>query len=193
MFTGIVEDIGVIEGIQKKENLYILSLRTTKSARDIRLGESVSVDGVCLTVTYSKDSLICFDLMKETLDTTTLGQMDRGAKVNLERALKAGGRFGGHIVTGHVDGLAKIKSIILLKNYVEFQVSIPSVLKKFIVPKGSICLNGISLTVGKVFKDYFSVYMIPFTMKETNMSVKKVGDALNIEADILARYILSSK
>jgi riboflavin synthase len=190
MFTGIVEEIGTVEGIQRKENLYSLSLRAAKIAKGIRLGESISIDGVCLTVTQSKNSLLSFDMVKETLEKTTLGQIDRGAKLNLERALKAGGRFGGHIVTGHVDGLAKIKAIIRLKNYVEFQLSIPAGLKKFIVPKGSICLNGISLTIGKVSKDQFSVYMIPFTMKETTMSVKKVGDELNIEADILARYIL---
>ena len=192
MFTGIVEEIGIVEGIQRRENFYSLSLRATKIVKGVRLGESISVDGVCLTVTQSRSFLLSFDLMKETLNQTTLGRIERGAKVNLERALKAGGRFGGHIVTGHVDGLARIKSMIRLKNYVEFQLSIPSGLKKFIVPKGSICLNGVSLTVGKVFKDYFSVYMIPFTMKETTMSAKKVGDMLNIEMDILARYILHS-
>lgn len=193
MFTGIVEEIGTVEGIQRRENLYGLSLRAAKIVKGVRLGESISVDGVCLTVTRSRNSLLFFDLMKETLDQTTLGRIERGAKVNLERALKAGGRFGGHIVTGHVDGLAKIKAIIRLKNYVEFQLSIPADLKKFIVPKGSICLNGVSLTVGKVSKGQFSVYMIPFTMKETTMSVKKVDDTLNIEADILARYILGKR
>lgn len=190
MFTGIVEEIGTVKDIRRKENLFSLSLHAPKAAQGVRLGESISVDGVCLTVTQSKNSLLSFDVMKETVDKTTLGRIERGAKVNLERALKAGGRFGGHIVTGHVDGLAKIKAIIRLKNYVEFQLSISSGLKKFIVPKGSICLNGISLTIGKVFKDQFSVYMIPFTMKETTMAGKKAGDVLNIEADILARYIL---
>ena len=193
MFTGIIEDIGTIEGADKRENLCTLSLRAPKIAKGIKLGESVAVDGVCLTVTRVQKSVLCFDMMKETLNKTTLGALRQGSKVNLERALKAGGRFGGHIVTGHVDSLSKIRGIVRDKNYVEFRLSIPNGLQKLIVTKGSICLNGISLTVGKVLKDRFSVYMIPFTMRETTMSEKKAGDLLNIEADILARYILNAK
>lgn len=191
MFTGIVEDIGTIESVLKKENLYCLSLRTNKISKGIRLGESISVDGVCLTVTQINKTLLSFDVMKETLDKTTLGRMPKGSRVNLERALKADGRFGGHIVTGHVDGLAAIKNIIRSKNCVEFQLRVPASLKKFIVPKGSICLNGVSLTVGKVQKDHCSVHLIPFTMRETTMSEKKTGHVLNVETDILAKYILN--
>lgn len=193
MFTGIIEDIGIVEGVEKKANLYTLALRAPKISRGIRLGDSVCVDGVCLTVTRLRKTIVDFDMMKETLDKTTLGEAHKGSKVNLERALKAGGRFGGHMVTGHVDGLSRVKDILRDENYVEFKLSIPAGLKKFIVPKGSVCLNGISLTVGKVTKDAFSVYLIPFTMRATTMADKKAGDVLNIEADIIARYILNSK
>lgn len=193
MFTGIVEDIGTIEAVEKQENLYKFSVNAPKISRGIRLGDSVSVDGVCLTVAVVKKSVLTFDLMKDTLDSTTLGVLGLGARVNLERAMQTGGRFGGHVVTGHVDGCSKIIEIIRGKNYIEYRIDIPKGLKKFIVTKGSVTLNGISLTVGKVLKDCFSVSLIPFTMKETTMSDKKAGDRLNIEADILARYILNAK
>lgn len=193
MFTGIVEDIGIVEALLKKENLYRLSLKSSVVSQGIRLGDSILVDGVCLTLCENKKALLSFDMMKETLDKTALGALKKGSKVNLERALKASGRFGGHLVTGHVDGITQITEIIRRKNYVEFRLSVSPVLKKFIVLKGSVCLNGISLTVGDVLKDSFSVHLIPFTMKITTMAVKRAGDALNIEADILARYILNSK
>lgn len=191
MFTGIVEDIGVVESLVPQENLVRLTVRSSIISRALRLGDSVSVDGVCLTVVSVKRSQFAFDVMKETLKTTTLGALKKEACVNLERALKVGGRFGGHIVTGHVDGVTAIQDIIRKKNYIEFQLKLSSRLKKFIVPKGSVSLNGISLTVGEVLKDAFSVYLIPFTMQETTMSLKKPGDELNIEVDVLARYILN--
>ncbi len=153
----------------------------------------MSVDGVCLTVTKVDKSVLSFDMMKETLSVTTLGDLKKGVKVNLERALALGGRFSGHLVTGHADGKTKICDIIQLKNYVEFQLTLPSEIKRYIVPKGSICLDGVSLTVGNVSSDRFSIYLIPFTLNATTMSLKKVGDFINIEADILARYILKFK
>ena len=189
MFTGIVEEIGIIVAVEKKTNLYTLSLQAHKVAQGTKLGESIAIDGVCLTVTKIQGSRIIFDVMKETLEKTTLGNLTAGVRVNLERALKAGDRMGGHVVTGHADGVAKIVDIRRDKNYIEFQMTVPKGMKKFIVPKGSICLNGVSLTIGKVQKNLFSVYMIPFTMKATNMAEKKADDRLNIEADILARYI----
>lgn len=193
MFTGIIEDIGIVDAMGKRKNLYTLSLRSSKIAKGIKLGDSVAIDGVCLTVTKAKGGVLSFDIMKETLDKTTLGTLGSGSRVNLERAMMAHGRFGGHMVTGHVDGLGKILKVVRDQNYVEFQINMPSDLKKFIAPKGSICVNGISLTVGNVLKNYFSVYMIPFTMQVTTMADKKVGDRVNIEIDILARYILNQK
>lgn len=193
MFTGIVEEIGAVERLKTEKNLAVLTIKAPKIARHVVLGESVSVDGVCLTVTKINKNLLSFDMMRETLNATTLGLLKKAANVNLERALALGGRFSGHLVTGHVDGTAKICDIIQLKNYVEFQLTLPQAIKKYIVPKGSICLNGVSLTVGKVSDDKFSIYLIPFTLNATTMALKKKGDAMNIEADILARYILKFK
>jgi riboflavin synthase len=190
MFTGIVEEIGVIDALKKKQNLYTLSLKARKFSQGVKLGESIAIDGVCLTV--AAKAPLRFDIMKETLSKTTLGQLKPGGKVNLERAMQSGGRFGGHFVTGHVDAVGKIAKIINDQNYAEFQITVPAGLKKFIVTKGSICVNGISLTVGAINdRPYsFSVYMIPFTMTATTMADKKVGDAVNVEVDILARYVV---
>jgi riboflavin synthase len=190
MFTGIVEELGVIDAIGQKANLCTIALKAGKTAQGAKPGESIAIDGVCLTVTKAKGPVLSFDVMKETLDKTTLGRLKSGDKVNLERAMQSGARFGGHFVTGHVDGLGKITHILCDKNYIEFQIEILSALKKFVVTKGSICVNGISLTVGHVRKNTFSVYMIPFTMQTTTMADKKVGDAVNVEVDILARYVL---
>ena len=128
--------------------------------------------------------------MLETLRKTTLSQLRPGMPVNLERALKAGGRFDGHFVMGHVDDRGIIKKRIALPNYVEFQISVAPKLYRYLVPKGSVCVDGVSLTVGEVKKNYFSVYLIPHTLKVTTLGTKKEKDAVNIEADILARYIL---
>jgi riboflavin synthase len=193
MFTGIVEELGTVAAVGEKANLATLSLNAGKVARGIKLGESVAIDGVCLTVSKVKGAVLSFDIMKETLDKTTLGHLKAGGKVNLERAMTSGGRFGGHFVTGHVDGIGKITHILCDTNYIEFQIAVPASLKKFIVTKGSICVNGISLTVGAVHKNTFSVYMIPFTMQMTTMADKKVGDPVNVEVDILARYVLGQK
>ncbi len=197
MFTGIVEDMGLVEAVEKKRNLCTFSLYAPKVFKGVKLGDSIAIDGVCLTVAKIKGKVLSFDMMKETLEKTTLGSLRNGSRVNLERAMMAQDRFGGHMVTGHVDGLGKILKVIRDKNYVEFQIAMPSGLRKFIAPKGSICVNGISLTVGatrRVARTLcFSVYMIPFTMQVTNMSEKKVGDFVNIEVDILARYILRQR
>jgi riboflavin synthase len=193
MFTGIVEETGRIDMVGQRVNLCTICLHAGKIAKDAKLGESIAVDGVCLTVVKVKGKALCFDIMKETLDKTTLGRLKAGDRVNLERAMQSEGRFSGHFVTGHVDGLGKMVQIVSDKNYIEFQIEVPAALKKFIVPKGSICVNGISLTVGAVRKNTFSVYMIPFTMQATTMADKKVGDRVNVEADILARYVLGQK
>src|SRR6185436_17475069 len=139
--------LGVIDAVDQQANLCTLSLKAGKAAQGVKLGDSIAIDGVCLTVTKIKGGMLLFEVMKETLDKTTLGRLKPGNKVNLERALAAGGRFDGHFVTGHVDGLGKITRILYDKNYIEFQIEVPVSLKKFILPKGSICVNGISLTV----------------------------------------------
>lgn len=193
MFTGIVETLGIVKAIENKENLIILKIDATTLASQIKLGDSVAINGVCLTATARKGQVISFDLMKETIEKTSLKQVGVGSKVNLELALRADSRFGGHFVSGHVDELGIIKKIEKAKNWVSFTVSISTQNKKYIVPKGSVTLDGISLTVGQLGKNDFQVYLIPYTLKVTNLGTKKAGDTLNIETDILAKYILSSK
>ncbi len=193
MFTGIVEAMAKVKSLEKRQNLYTLAVEQPKSFNDIRLGDSIANDGVCLTVTAKKSGCFYFDLMKETLDATTLKHVVPGAKVNLERAMKADARMGGHFVTGHVDVVAKILKVVTLPNYVEYRIAVPKVIKKFIAAKGSVAIDGISLTVGAVTKDWFAVYFIPHTLEVTTIGAKKAGDEVNIEADLLARYILNAK
>lgn len=193
MFTGIVEEQGIVTGLHKDKNLCVLKLAARKIVNGLRPGDSVAVNGVCLTVTTVSGKTLSFDLMKETMAATTLKSLNKGEKVNLERALKAGGRFGGHFVTGHIDGTARIRQIIRRPNYVEWRLKAPAKLLKYIVPKGSVALEGVSLTVGAVRKDSFSIYLIPFTLKATTLGSKKKGEGVNLEPDILAKYILNDR
>jgi riboflavin synthase len=190
MFTGIIEEQGTIQELVRRENLYILSVKADKVVVGTKNGDSIAINGVCLTVTGRKGKILSFDLMKETLLTTTLGDLKAGDQVNLERAMKADGRFGGHFVTGHVDGVGTIERIIKLPNYVEFEIFPPKKFIRYLVAKGSVTLDGISLTVGRVKKQTITVYLIPATLRITNFGKKKNGDKINVETDILARYIL---
>ena len=191
MFTGIVERIGTVKKIDSKKNLLVFSIDLGALAKKIRVGDSVSVSGACLTVTSKKSTVASFDLMKETIERTSLRFLGLGGKVNLELALQANSRMGGHFVTGHVDEVAVIKDIVQDKNWVALRLSISKENRKYIVPKGSATVDGISLTIGKVGKDYFEVYLIPHTLKVTTLGLKKVGDRVNIETDILAKYLLN--
>ncbi|VAX36322.1 Riboflavin synthase eubacterial/eukaryotic [hydrothermal vent metagenome] len=190
MFTGIIEETGIVKGVKQKKNLSVLTIQAKKVVRGAKVGDSIAVNGVCLTVTGTQKGVLSFDIMKESLACTTLGNLSKGSKVNLERALKVNGRIDGHFVSGHVDDVVKIKKIVELENYTEFQLSLKKSLNPFLVPKGSVCLDGISLTVGKVTKAYFSVYLIPLTKQVTTFGEKKKGDVINIETDILAKYLL---
>jgi riboflavin synthase len=191
MFSGIVEEIGTVENIVAKKNLSVLNVRAHKVLKGTKPGSSISVDGVCLTVTEIKQGTLCFDVMRESLLKTTLGNLKPKSQVNLERALKANDRIDGHFVTGHVDSVGMIQASVTKANYAELRIHQIKGLEKYIVPKGSICLDGVSLTVGEVKKNYFSIYLIPFTRKCTVLGMKKKGDAINVETDILAKYILS--
>ncbi len=193
MFTGIVEEIGVIESVQSMKDLTLVAVKVGKILAGTKLGDSIAIDGVCLTVVKKGASLIYFEAVKETLHKTTAGIWKKGARVNLERALLANGRLGGHFVTGHVDGMGIAIRIVKKENNVSITFKFPQELKKFIVLKGSICLNGVSLTIGKVLKNTCEVYLIPHTLKETNLGLLKLSDPVNIEIDILARYILKQK
>jgi riboflavin synthase len=189
MFTGIIEEIGLVRKHDKKINLSVLAVQANKICRGLKLGSSICVDGVCLTVTAINGKVLTFDVMLETLNKTTLGLRKCNDKVNMERAIKSNGRLDGHIVTGHIDLVSVVKRLIKKENYLEIQIDLDRAIKKYIVPKGSICVNGVSLTVGEVTKDYFSVYIIPATERETNLGVLKIKQPVNIEVDILARYI----
>jgi riboflavin synthase len=191
MFTGIIEQIGTIKKIDSKKNLLVFSIDLGPLAKKVKLGDSVAVSGVCLTVASKKAKVASFDLMKETIEKTSLSALGLGDRVNLELALQAGSRLGGHVVTGHVDEVAVIENIAQEKNWVSLCLGISKVNRKYFVPKGSVTIDGISLTVGKVGKGFIEVYLIPYTLKVTTLGLKKTGDRVNIETDILAKYFFS--
>jgi riboflavin synthase len=193
MFSGIIEEKGIVKAIRHKQNLIVLSIKAKKVLKGVKIGDSISVDGACLTVTRIKKDVVDFDLMKETMDKTTLKNLNVGSRVNLEGALRVNDRLGGHFVSGHVDGVGVIKERISLPNYEEFAVQIPRSISKYLAPKGSVCIDGISLTLGDVKGSTFKVYIIPHTLVVTTLGQKKVGDQVNIETDLLAKYILFNK
>lgn len=191
MFTGIIEEVGIIKNISLKNNSAELIISAEKVLENTLLGDSIAVNGVCLTVTRMGTDFFCADCTHETLDKSSLGILKKGSRVNLERAMQLGGRFGGHIVLGHVDGTGKIisktkdgESIILI-------VGADKNLLRYIVEKGSVTIDGISLTVAGVSDDRFSIALIPHTMGEntTTINDKANGEKVNIECDILGKYI----
>lgn len=189
MFTGIVEEMGTIAGIQKGAKSAVLTIQAKKVFSDIHIGDSIALNGVCLTVTsFSKDTYTA-DVMNETLQRSSLGSLTIGSKVNLERAMPADGRFGGHIVSGHIDGTGTIKKVEKDDNAIWYTIAAPENLMKYIVEKGSIAIDGISLTVAKRSDADFAISMIPHTAKETVLSQKKPGDIVNLENDIVGKYI----
>ena len=190
MFTGIIGQLGIVKAMRHQKNLIVLDVDAGVLAKGIKSGDSAAINGVCLTATSKKGKVISFDMMKETIAKTSLWTLTVGGKVNLELALKAEGRFGGHFVTGHVDEVGTIKAIERKPNWVAITITVSKANRKYLVPKGSVTIDGISLTVGKIGKSDFSVYLIPFTLKATNLSAKKPGDPVNIETDILAKYIV---
>jgi riboflavin synthase len=189
MFTGIIAGMGTVKKIDSKKNLMIFGIDLGPLAKKVRVGDSVSVSGACLTVTAKKGRVASFDLMKETIERTALRSLSVGGRVNLELALQVGSRMGGHFVTGHVDEVAVIKHIAREKNWVALRLGVSKENRRYFVPKGSATIDGISLTIGKVGKDYFEVYLIPYTLKVTTLGLKKAGDCVNIETDILAKYL----
>ncbi len=185
MFTGIIEEVGKL----KSFNGGRIEITCAKVLSDVEIGDSISVNGICLTVTDFAQNFFAADVMPETVRRTSLGELQQGGAVNLERALKIGDRFGGHIVSGHIDGTGKILSIRPEGNAVFIDVSAQSNILRQIAAKGSVALDGISLTVVDVTAEKFSVSMIPHTLKETNFKFKHGGSLVNIETDILAKYI----
>ena len=189
MFTGIVEEIGKIKSIKNGVKSSILSIQGDRIFEDIHLGDSIAVNGVCLTVTSFNNKIFTADVMNETLSRSSLGNLKVGSYVNLERAMSANGRFGGHIVSGHIDGVGTIIKIEKDDNAIWYTIKSEDKLMKYIVEKGSIAIDGISLTVAKVYKCNFSVSIIPHTVNETILSHKSVGDNVNLENDIIGKYV----
>lgn len=189
MFTGIIEEVGKIASIQRNSKSCILKISAKRVIEDIHLGDSIATNGVCLTVTSFGSNYFTADVMHETLDRSSLGVLRTGGLVNLERAMLMGGRFGGHIVSGHIDGIGTISSIKEDDNAIWYTVKAPQKIMRYIVEKGSITLDGISLTVARVSTDSFSVSVIPHTRAQTNLSGKKAGDILNLENDLFGKYV----
>lgn len=189
MFTGIIEEIGTISAIKKGANESKLVISGNKIFSDLKLGDSVAVNGVCLTASEISGSTFTADVMNETLNRTSLSGLTAGSRVNLERAMAADGRFGGHIVAGHVDGTGIITDIKNDGNAVWYTISADNSILRYIVEKGSVAIDGISLTVAKVTDSSFSVSIIPHTAKETVLSEKKCGNKVNLENDMIGKYV----
>lgn len=189
MFTGIVEEIGTIRSIRRGAHSSALTIGADVVLGDLKVGDSVAVNGVCLTATALLDGAFTADVMHETLDRSSLGALAPGSHVNLERAMAADGRFGGHIVSGHIDGTGTILSLRRDDNAVWYTVSASPSLLRYIVEKGSITIDGISLTVARVETDRFSISAIPHTVAVTILSEKHPGDTVNLETDIIGKYV----
>lgn len=189
MFTGIIEEVGKIERIQNGSHSAVLHIQAQKLLDDLKIGNSVAVNGVCLTVTSFHKQGFSADVMHETLNRSALALLQIGSRVNLERAMPVDGRFGGHIVAGHVDGMGKIMRIEQDDNAVWYTVQAAESVMKYIVEKGSIAIDGISLTVAKVETAYFSISAIPHTVRETTLKERRIGDAVNLETDIIGKYV----
>lgn len=189
MFTGIIEELGTVKSIERADEHARLTITCKAFGADVKIGESIAVNGVCLTVVQRKGVSVSFDAVYETLRKTALGHLAVGDSVNLERPLPVGGRFGGHFVQGHVDGTGSIASIRQIDNSYLIFIDIPRDLMRYIVKKGSIAVDGISLTVVDAEDKTFSVSIIPHTWDATNLSGKHAGDPVNIETDIIAKYV----
>ena len=190
MFTGLVQDVASIRAIDRGEDSSILTIET-QLAQSMSVGDSISINGVCLTATRIASNLITVDVMVQTLKLSNLGRVEVGARVNAELATRVDARLGGHIVQGHVDGVAKIVANEPGEKWQRFAISIPGNLLKYVVNQGSICVDGVSLTVGSVddSRNEVTMWLIPETLAKTTLGSKSVGDDANIEVDVLAKYV----
>lgn len=189
MFTGIIEEVGTVTALKAVPHGFKITVKTAQVLHGLNPGDSVSVDGVCLTITEVMKDSFNVSAVHESLSRSTLKDLRPSAKVNLERALSSDGRLGGHIVNGHVDGVGRIIKIRRIGDSEEMEISCSAQLLRYVVEKGSIALNGISLTVAAVTNSTVKVAVIPFTLQNTNLRTKDIGDELNIETDVLAKYV----
>ncbi len=190
MFTGLIETTAEISGRDISGKAGKLRLRPQKIFESLERGESIAVNGACLTLeSWSSDGTLEFHTLEETLSRTNLGSIKIGSLVNLERALQVGDRLGGHIVTGHIDSTAQFLGMRKQGDDIEYRVALPEELKPYMAPKGSIALDGVSLTLVDISEDSFSVHLIPVTLEETALGQRQVGDVINLEADLLGKYV----
>jgi riboflavin synthase len=189
MFTGIVEELGEIVAIERGTESAVVTVRGPLVSEDATQGSSIAVNGVCLTVVEHDRETFSVDVMAETLNRSCLGSLEAGAPVNLERAMTASTRFGGHIVQGHVDGTAQILARLPGDRWEVVQLALPPELSRYVVEKGSITVDGVSLTVSNVTDETFSVSLIPTTLELTTLGRKVVGDIVNLEVDVIAKYV----
>ncbi len=189
MFTGIIEELGKVKSLKRTSRESRLVISAEKIMEDIHIGDSIAVNGVCLTVVLFSDREFTVDVMNETFMRSSLGNLRIGDEVNLERAMAANGRFGGHIVSGHIDGTARIKACFDDGNAKWYEITAGSELLEGIVMKGSVAIDGISLTVSKVSAQSFSVSIIPHTLDATVLKNKRPGDVVNIETDVIGKYV----
>jgi len=189
VFTGIVEEIGTVKKVNKGQKSSVLTISADKILSDVKLGDSIAVNGVCLTVTQYTPKEFSVDVMHETLDRSSLASISSGTRVNLERAMSVDGRFGGHIVSGHIDGTGTIISVKRDDNAVWYRIGTGSDILRYIIEKGSITIDGISLTVARITETDFSVSIIPHTLSNTILAYKGQGDVVNLENDCIGKYV----
>lgn len=190
MFTGIVEAVAPVVSLEVDGELARLVLEAPEIAAGVKLGDSVAVNGCCLTVTAFGSGRLHFDAVRETLDKTSLGDLAPGARANLERALRADARLDGHVVQGHVDGTGRVRVLERAGDDVRLAVDCDAAIRRYLVPKGSVTIDGVSLTVVEVTGTGFDVALIPHTLAETNLGDREPGDRVNLEADILGKYVV---
>ena len=191
MFTGLVEALGKVSSVEKSAESAVFTFNSVPFADQLQVGDSVSVNGTCLTVINHDGDSFSVDVMTQTLKLTSLQTLQTGDAVNLERAALVSSRLGGHIVQGHIDGTGSIALLQPGEKWLQMDINFPSELMKYVVPQGSICIDGVSLTVGSVADDLnlITVWLIPETLAKTNLSGKQLGDLVNIEVDVLAKYV----
>ncbi|MFD3335752.1 riboflavin synthase [Streptomyces sp. NPDC058700] len=189
MFTGIVEELGEVVAVEQLEDASRFRLHGPLVTEGAQHGDSIAVNGVCLTVVESGDGAFTADVMAETLKRSSLGALETGSRVNLERPMAVGGRLGGHIVQGHVDGTGTILERTPSEHWELVKVGLPAHLSRYVVEKGSITVDGVSLTVVEVADDWFTISLIPTTLDLTTLGIKKSGDPVNLEVDVIAKYV----